>query len=165
MSLALWKTWGLKLRTSQKISLSGAYCLVVALMVFDIVRIVESLVDRSWTRSTFFDILEIVLVVIIAALPGYGFSLAGHWLDETLQRITSLASSSKRSLVSRLGRKSSSEIKDRDHEFAARDSGSTSHDLEPLKAEQAHLGFVPGPYGVHGVYPGDESFRASIEGV
>lgn len=47
ISLALWKTWGLKMRTSQKVSFSYNYCLVVALIVFDIVRIIESLVYRS----------------------------------------------------------------------------------------------------------------------
>ena len=81
MSLALWQTWGLKMRTSQKISVSTIYCLVVALMVLDIVRTVESLVYRSWTRSTLFDILEVVLVVIITALPGYRFVCTGHRLD------------------------------------------------------------------------------------
>ena len=161
MSLALWKTWGLKMRTSQKFSLSSIYCLVVALMVFDIVRIVESLVYRSWTRSTFFDILEIVLVVIITALPGYRFAHTGHWLDDVLRRITSLASSSKRSIISRLGKTSSSDDMHSDREATALDSGSTSHDLEPLKAKEAHLEIAPAPHD----HPGDESFRASIEGV
>ena len=131
-------------------------------MVFDIVRIVESLVYRSWTRSTFFDILEIVLVVIITALPGYRFARTGHWLDDVLQRITSLASSSKRSIISRLGKNASGDNVHSDRKAAALHSGSTSHDLEPLKAKEAHLEFAPAPHEVH---PGDESFRASIEGV
>lgn len=162
MSLALWKTWGLKMRTSQKLSLSCVYCLVVALIVFDVVRIIESLVYRSWTRSTFFDMLEVVLVVIVAALPGYRLALTGHWLDKSLQRIYSITSSSKKSILSRLGRKSSRDIMDGDQESAPRDSGSTLHDLDPLKAKEAQLGFVPGP---NEAYPGEESFRASIEGV
>ena len=162
MSLALWKTWGLKMRMSQKISLSSLYCLVVALMVFDIVRIVESLVYRSWTRSSFFDILELVVIVIVTALPGYRFALSGHLLDEAYQRITSLASSSKKSIIHRLGRSSSHDIMDNHQEAVARDSGSTSHYLVPLEAKEARLGFAPVP---HGVNVGDESFRACIEGV
>ena len=150
------------MRTTQKIGLSSIYCLVVALMVFDIVRIVESLVYRSWTRSTFFDILEIVLVVMIAALPGYRFARTGHWLDDLLQRITSFASSSKRSIIRHLGTSSSRDNEHGDREGATRDSGSTSHDLGPLKAKGAHLEFAPEPYDV---YLGDESFRAGIEGV
>ena len=162
MYLAQWQTWGLKMRTTQKIGLSSIYCLVVALMVFDIVRVIESLVYRSWTRSTFFDILEVVLVVIIAALPGFRFARTGHWLDDVLQRISSLASSSKRSITRRLGTNSSRDNMHSDQEAAARDSGSTSHDLELLKAKGAHLEFAPGPHEIH---PGDESFRAGIEGV
>ena len=162
MSLALWKTWDLKMRTSQKLSLSSIYCLAVALIVFDIVRIVESLVYRSWTRSTFFDILELVLVVMIAALPGYRFACTGHWLDRILQGITSLASTSKRSIISRLRRISPRDNMHSDRGDAARDSRSTSHDLEPLTAKEAQFNFAPEP---HKVRPGDESFRAVIEGV
>ena len=162
MSLALWKTWGLKMRTSQKISLSSLYCLVVALMVFDIVRIVESLVYRSWTRSSFFDILELVLTVIITALPGYRSALGGNLLDKAYQHITSLASSSKKSIIHRLGRSSSHDTTASDQEAVVRDSGSTSRDLELLEAKEAQLGFAPVS---HGVNVGDESFRGCIEGV
>ena len=160
MSLALWKTWGLKMRTSQKLSLSAVYCLAIALILFELVRIIESLVYRSWTRSTFFDMLEVVLVVIVAALPGYRIALTKHWFDNSLQRIYSITSNSKRSILSRLGRKPSRSVMDGDHESAARDSGSTSHDLQPLKAKEAQRRFVPGLYEVS---LGDESFRAGIE--
>lgn len=148
------------MRTSQKISLSAVYCLVIALIVFDIVRIIESLVYRSWTRSTFFDMLEVVLVVIVTALPGYRIALTRHWFDNTLQRIYFISSSSKRSVLSLLRRKRSRSVMDGDHESAARDSGGKSHDLQPLKAKEAQQGFVPGPYEVN---PGDESFKAGIE--
>lgn len=77
--------------------------------------------------------------MIIAALPGYRFAPTVHWLDNALQRITSLASSSKKSIVSRLERNSSHEFKE-SHEIAARESTKKSHDLEPLNAREAHLG-------------------------
>ena len=138
MYLALWQTWGLKMRTSHKIGLSSIYCLVVALMVLDIVRIIESLVYRSWTRSTFFDMLEVVLVVIVAALPGFRFARTGHWLDDVLQRISSLASSSKRSITRRLGTNSSRDNMHSDQEWKY--SGNCISDgIQPLHKGQGVL--------------------------
>ena len=161
MSLALWKTWGLKLRIFQKISLSTIYCLVIALVLFDIVRIVESLYYRSWTRSSLFDILEIVLVVIIAALPGYRVALSEQWLNNTFQRLYSLTSSSKRSLVSRLSRKRSHNAIDTE-EAAPRGSGSTASSFKALKSEKLSMEPMP---RFNETDQANKSFRAHVEGV
>ena len=50
----------------RKTSLSSNYCLMIALMVFDTVRIIEFLVGACWTKCNFFDIFEIFLVVVVA---------------------------------------------------------------------------------------------------
>ncbi|KAL6715425.1 hypothetical protein ACLMJK_006386 [Lecanora helva] len=164
MSLALWKTWGLQMRLSQKMSLSVIYCLVVILMVFDVIRIEESLVENSWALSSFFDIFEVVLVVIIAAIPGYRPAFTGHWLDTMLARMWSLTSSSKRSLVSRLGKRSSKEAIE---EQTPRCSENTFNDRCPLNdqgklIEQANLAFHSKDEESQ---RGDESFRAIVEGI
>lgn len=63
--------YGLQLRTSQKVVLTGIFSLGLLVVIVDILRTYESLVSGTFSGVALWSSLEVTIAVIVASLPLY----------------------------------------------------------------------------------------------
>lgn len=71
MALPIYMLLGLQMRKGQKAGLAGVFCLGLVVVVFDILRTVESLVSGTFSGVALWSSMEVSMAVIVASLPPY----------------------------------------------------------------------------------------------
>jgi uncharacterized membrane protein len=62
---------GLQMRKGQKAGLAGVFCLGLVIVVFDILRTVESLASGTFSDVALWSSMKVFMAVIVASLPSY----------------------------------------------------------------------------------------------
>jgi len=79
---------GLQMRKGQKAGLAGVFCLGLVVVVFDILRTVESLVSGTFSGVALWSSMKVSMAVIVASLPPYRTLLGNKTRKDTVRYLS-----------------------------------------------------------------------------
>ncbi|KAL8804914.1 MAG: hypothetical protein Q9223_005538 [Gallowayella weberi] len=86
--LPMYMIYGLQLRTSQKVVLTGIFSLGLLVAIVDILRTYESLVSGTFSGVALWSSLEVTIAVIVASLPLYRVLITRKGRRSLLSRLS-----------------------------------------------------------------------------
>lgn len=76
------------MRKGQKAGLAGVFCLGLVVVVFDILRTVESLVSGTFSGVALWSSMEVSVAVVVASLPPYRRMLGNKTRKDTVRYLS-----------------------------------------------------------------------------
>ncbi len=88
MALPIYMLLGLQMRKGQKAGLAGVFCLGLVIVVFDILRTVESLASGTFSGVALWSSMKVSMAVIVASLPPYRTLLGNRTRKGTVRYLS-----------------------------------------------------------------------------